>query len=244
MVSFPSVLAAPRISFDTSWALAPAAKAASPAIPIASAILRIMSARPPLNAGSSLYFMVRSLRLTRENQEDSEMAKDFRQFLEQLERDSPLEVIRIKKPVDPAAFELTALLVHLERQGKFPGLLLEQPLNLKSERAPFHFASNLYALRQRCAPALGLRPADRALPPTQTGKTRGRRGGGGRPRPAATSAAPPPPFYPAPPTAPAWGGAASAKTGAIGGEPPPPTPPQSFGDAPLAPADAELIIEG
>src|SRR3989441_249689 len=164
MVSFPSVLAAPRISFDTSWALAPAAKAASPAIPIASAILRIMSARPPLNAGSSLYFMVRSLRLTRENQEDSEMAKDVRQFLEQLERDSPLEVIRIKKPVDPAAFELTALLVHLERQGKFPVLLLEQPLNLKSERAPFHFASNLYALRQRCALALGLRPADWALP--------------------------------------------------------------------------------
>jgi 3-polyprenyl-4-hydroxybenzoate decarboxylase len=54
------------------------------------------------------------------------MAKDFRQFLEQLERDSPHEVIRIKKPVDPAAFELTALLVHLERQGKFPVLLLER----------------------------------------------------------------------------------------------------------------------
>src|SRR2546425_8902050 len=162
MVSFPSVLAAPRISFDTSWALAPAAKAASPAIPIASAILRIMSARPPLNAGSSLYFMVRSLRLTRENQEDSEMAKDFRQFLEQLERDSPLEVIRIKKPVDPAAFELTALLVHLERQGKFPVLPLEQPLNLKSRPAPLHLPSKLFTLPQRRSPCPGLRPPDYA----------------------------------------------------------------------------------
>jgi len=92
------------------------------------------------------------------------MAKDLRQFLDQLEREAPHEVIRVKKPVNPAAFELTALLVHLEREGKFPVLLLEQPLNLKSERAPFHFASNLYALRQRCALALGLSPADWALP--------------------------------------------------------------------------------
>src|SRR5438034_9673221 len=92
------------------------------------------------------------------------MAKDLRQFLDQLEREAPHEVIRVKKPVNPAAFELTALLVHLEREGKFPVLLLEQPLNLKSERAPFHFASNLYALRQRCALALGLSPAAWALP--------------------------------------------------------------------------------
>src|SRR5947207_6677750 len=92
------------------------------------------------------------------------MAKDLRQFLDQLEREAPHEVIRVKKPVNPAAFELTALLVHLEREGKFPVLLLEQPLNLKSERAPFHFASNLYALRQRCALALGLSPGDWALP--------------------------------------------------------------------------------
>jgi len=35
------------------------------------------------------------------------MSKDFRQFLGQLERDSPHEIIRVKKPVNPAAFELT-----------------------------------------------------------------------------------------------------------------------------------------
>ncbi len=92
------------------------------------------------------------------------MAKDLRQFLEQLERDLPDEVIRIKKPVDPAKFELTALLVQLEQQGKFPVVLLEQPLNLKGERAPVHFASNLYALRSRCALALGLSREDWALP--------------------------------------------------------------------------------
>ena len=31
------------------------------------------------------------------------MSKDFRQFLGQLERDSPHEVIRVKQPVNPAA---------------------------------------------------------------------------------------------------------------------------------------------
>ncbi|MEK7879233.1 MAG: UbiD family decarboxylase, partial [candidate division NC10 bacterium] len=92
------------------------------------------------------------------------MAKDLRQFLMRLERDFPQEVIRIKKPVDPARFELTALLVHLEREGKFPVLLLEQPLNLLGARSRFHLASNLYALRSRCALALGLGPEDRALP--------------------------------------------------------------------------------
>ena len=88
------------------------------------------------------------------------MAKDLRQFLDQLEREAPHEVIRVKKPVNPAAFELTALLVHLEREGKFPVLLLEQPLNLKSERAAN--ASDAMV----CTPP-GIAPA-RATSPTMT----------------------------------------------------------------------------
>ena len=92
------------------------------------------------------------------------MAKSLRDFLSRLERDLPSEVIRVKKPVDPSKFELTALLVHLEREGKFPLLLLEQPLNVKGERAAFQFASNIYALRSRCAMALGLGPEEWGLP--------------------------------------------------------------------------------
>ncbi len=89
---------------------------------------------------------------------------DLRQFLVSLERESPEDVVRVKRPVDPARFELTALLVHLERQARFPVLLLEQPLNLKGERAAVQFASNLYALRSRCARALGLTREDWGLP--------------------------------------------------------------------------------
>ena len=89
---------------------------------------------------------------------------DLRRFLTSLERDHPEQVVRVKRPVDVARFELTALLAHLERQGKYPMLLLEQPMNLKGAVAPFHFVSNLYALRARCALALGLSAHDWQLP--------------------------------------------------------------------------------
>ena len=89
---------------------------------------------------------------------------DLRSFLTNLERDHPEQLVRIKRPVDVARFELTALLAQLEAQGKYPALLLEQPLNLKGEVAPFHFVSNLYALRARCALALGLNPSHWQLP--------------------------------------------------------------------------------
>lgn len=89
---------------------------------------------------------------------------DLRMFLSTLERDHPDQLVRIKRPVDVAKFEVTALLTHLERQGKYPVLLLEQPLNLKGEVAPFHLISNLYALRARCALALGLRADAWQLP--------------------------------------------------------------------------------
>ena len=89
---------------------------------------------------------------------------DLRTFLTGLDRDHPEQLVRIKRPVEVAKFELTALLTHLERQGKYPALLVEQPVNLKGEVAPFHLLSNLYALRARCALALGLRAEDWQLP--------------------------------------------------------------------------------
>ena len=89
---------------------------------------------------------------------------DIRSFLATLEREHPAEIVRVKRPVEVAKFDLTALLTHLERQGKYPLLLLEQPVNLKGEIAPFHFLSNVFALRARCALALGLRAEDWQLP--------------------------------------------------------------------------------
>ncbi len=92
------------------------------------------------------------------------MAKDLRQFLDILERKHPHEIVRVARPIDPARLEVTALLQHLENAGKFPLLLFEDPLNLHGRPSGFPLASNLFALRQRCAVVLDLDPDDWRLP--------------------------------------------------------------------------------
>src|SRR3990172_9607200 len=82
----------------------------------------------------------------------------LRSFLELLEKESPREMIRISRPVDPARFEVTAILKHLENRGKFPLVRFEQAKNLRGEISPYHLLSNVYASRERCALALGLKP--------------------------------------------------------------------------------------
>jgi len=88
------------------------------------------------------------------------MAKDLRQFLDALERKYPHELVRVSRPIDPARFEVTALLQHLENAGKFPLLLFENPANLHGRPSGFPLASNVFALRQRCSLALDMDPAD------------------------------------------------------------------------------------
>ena len=88
------------------------------------------------------------------------MAKDLRQFLDVLERKYPHELVRVSRPIDPARFEVTALLQHLENAGKFPLLLFENPVNLHGRPSGFPLASNVFALRRRCSLALDMDPAD------------------------------------------------------------------------------------
>ena len=80
----------------------------------------------------------------------------LRQFVEGLERHHAKEVVRVRIPVDPAKFEVTAVLKHLENRGQFPLVRFEQPVNLLGDRADGELLSNLYASRERCALALGL----------------------------------------------------------------------------------------
>ena len=44
----------------------------------------------------------------------------LREFLDSLEKNFPSEMIRVSRPVDPAKFEVSAVLKHLEDLGKFP----------------------------------------------------------------------------------------------------------------------------
>lgn len=85
----------------------------------------------------------------------------LRNFLELLERERPRDVLRIRKPVDPARYEVSAILKHLENRGKFPLVCFEQPKNVQGGASAFQLLSNVYASRERCARALGL-PAEQS----------------------------------------------------------------------------------
>ncbi len=83
---------------------------------------------------------------------------NLRAYLAQLERDHPEWVVHVAKPVDPARFQVTAVLQRLENRNRFPLVVFDQPLNLHGEPARFPLVTNMYATRERCAVALGLRP--------------------------------------------------------------------------------------
>jgi UbiD family decarboxylase len=78
-------------------------------------------------------------------------------YLTDLEGMHPESVVHVTQPVDPARFEVTAVLQQLENLGRFPLVVFEQPLNLHGEVSAFPLATNIYATRERCAVALGLR---------------------------------------------------------------------------------------
>lgn len=84
-------------------------------------------------------------------------------YLKELQEKYPAEFVAVERPVAPAEYEVTALLKHLENQGRFPAVLFKNPLNVKGEASRFPLASNLFATRERCAVALGLSPAQSRL---------------------------------------------------------------------------------
>jgi len=81
-------------------------------------------------------------------------------YLAQLEKDHPEWVVHVTEPVDPAKFEVTAVLQQLEYRDQYPLVVFDRPLNLRGEVSDFPIATNVYASRARCAVYLGLRPED------------------------------------------------------------------------------------
>ena len=97
--------------------------------------------------------------LTKESPRTSTAAGELslRSYLTQLEREHPGEVLRISRPVDPAQYEIAAILKHLENLGKFPMVYFAQPKDLNGRIAVHPLISNVFASRERCTVALGLR---------------------------------------------------------------------------------------
>lgn len=89
----------------------------------------------------------------------------LREFLNRLEEEgNPEDLCHVTEPVDPADFEVTAVLQHLENAGRYPAVWFDRPKNLWGQPSAFSLVSNLFASRERCALALGLERKDKNLP--------------------------------------------------------------------------------
>ncbi len=91
--------------------------------------------------------------------------RSLRTYLDHI-RDRPEELITIGRLANPLGFEVTAVLEHLDRQGRFPAVLFENVLDIHGEKSRFPILTNLWATRERCAEMLG-------LPRSQSGRELG-----------------------------------------------------------------------
>jgi len=83
------------------------------------------------------------------------VAQDLRSFLDLIKRRKPEDFLIVSKEIDPA-YELTALVVKLEREAKRrPILLFERVKGTK-----FPVLTNLHASRSRLAAAMGVEPEE------------------------------------------------------------------------------------
>ncbi|RQG87924.1 UbiD family decarboxylase [Natrarchaeobius halalkaliphilus] len=79
--------------------------------------------------------------------------RDLRSYLETLP-DSQLE--RVSKSVNPAEFDVTAILQNLENEDRYPAVLFENPTDIEGRETDFRLISNVFADRRRIAQALDL----------------------------------------------------------------------------------------
>jgi 2,5-furandicarboxylate decarboxylase 1 len=84
------------------------------------------------------------------------MPKSLRTFLEDCQREIPSEVVRIEKKVDPAHYDVTAIIKHLGGMKKFPILIFENPLNLHGEVSDLKLIMNCEISQRKTQIALGL----------------------------------------------------------------------------------------
>lgn len=90
------------------------------------------------------------------------MANDLRSFLKGWQETHPEDVLRIKEEINPE-FEVSGILAKLEKEDKYPLVILERVRNLKGKLSPYPVVTNLFASRERLASAVGTTPRRVAL---------------------------------------------------------------------------------
>jgi 2,5-furandicarboxylate decarboxylase 1 len=89
---------------------------------------------------------------------------DLRQYLQDLREKLPEQLLTIKKPVNPADFEATAILQHLENNDQYPAVMFENAKNVNGTDSAFPSLINVFASRERCALAMNLDVTQKDLP--------------------------------------------------------------------------------
>ena len=84
------------------------------------------------------------------------MAKDLRSFIAECQRELPGEVIHITKEVNPANYDVTAIIKHLGAQKRFPIIIFDKPLNLNGKVGPIKLTMNCEISQGKTQIALGM----------------------------------------------------------------------------------------
>ena len=89
----------------------------------------------------------------------------MKDYLDFLKEKYPDEVLVVDEEVNPAAFEVTAILRHLELAGKYPLVYFSHPLNLEGEVSEFPLITN-EKLTDRAASPPFMTPLSNTLRPS------------------------------------------------------------------------------
>ncbi len=82
------------------------------------------------------------------------MAKDLRSYLRDYEASHPEQVLRIKKDISSNQ-EVTALVMKLNKEEKYPVIIAENITTCAGNKSSFPLITNLLASRSRCAESIG-----------------------------------------------------------------------------------------
>src|SRR3954453_22186982 len=84
------------------------------------------------------------------------MPKSLQTYIDVLYELLPNEVVTVDATVNPANYDVTAIIKHLGAQKKFPVLLFEKALNLKGEISGVRLMMNAEITQNKAQVALGV----------------------------------------------------------------------------------------
>jgi 2,5-furandicarboxylate decarboxylase 1 len=87
------------------------------------------------------------------------MPKSLRTFLDDVKREIPEELVTVSAVVDPAHYDVTAIIKHLGARKKFPIIVFEKPLGLHGRVTGVRLVMNCEISRRKVQLALGVPPS-------------------------------------------------------------------------------------